>query len=280
MPVINTNIAALTALRYTNVNTAAQNKLLSQLSSGLRVQTASDDAAALSIGAKIKSASTTLAQAAINASTAQSVLNTAEGGYASIANILERLKAISTAAQSGIPDSTALSNADKEFQALLSEITSVTTATRFNNVSLLGGAAGAGLFSDTGGANILLGSSSSDTINIKFSAATLAGLSLTGLSVTSAANASTAASSLDAAIGTLAGFRSQTGADTSRVIFRSSLINVSKENSDASASALLDADVAATQTAYTNADVLTQSGIAALQKANAIPQQLLRLLQS
>ena len=280
MPVINTNLAANSTLRYVNINSAQQQNLLTQLSSGLRVNKASDDASALSIASKIKADSITLGQAAINAGTATAVLNTADGGYTAIANILARLKAIATAAQAGTLDANAFTNVDKEYQALLLEITSVTTATKFNGVALLDGAAAAGNFANASGASVLLGTAATDAITIKTSKSDLTTLTINGTSVTSAANAVTAAGKIDAAIATIAGYQSQGGADTSRVTFRTALINVSKENADASVSSLLNADVAQVQTAYTSADVLTQSGIAALQKANAIPQELLRLLQS
>ena len=280
MPVINTNLAANSALRYVNINSSQQQNLLTQLSSGLRVNKASDDASALSIASKIKADSITLGQAAINAGTATAVLNTADGGYSAIANILSRLKAIATAAQAGTLDVNAFANVDKEYQALLLEITSVTTATKFNGVALLDGAAAAGNFANASGASVLLGTAATDAITIKTSKSDLTTLTINGTSVTSAANAVTAAGKIDAAIATIAGYQSQGGADTSRVTFRTALINVSKENADASVSSLLNADVAQVQTQYTSADVLTQSGIAALQKANAIPQELLRLLQS
>ena len=280
MPVINSNIAANAALRYTNINAANQNSLLKQLSSGLRVQSAADDAAANSLGSKIKADSNTLAQAAINAQTAQAVINTANGGYSAAANVLQRLKTITTAAQAGTLDTGSFTNLDKEYQALVSELDSIATQTKFNGVALLDGSGATGSFSNTSGADILLGTVTADKVNIAFSSSKATSLGIATTAITSSGVAATNSALIDTAITTLAGYQASAGANSSRVAFRTSLINIQKENADASVSALLDADVAQTQTAYTNADVLTQSGIAALQKANAIPQQLLRLLQS
>ena len=280
MPVINTNTAANSALRYLNISSASQSKLLNELSSGKRVAKASDDAAALSISSRISSDSITLGQAAINASTAQSVLNTADAGYSDIANILARLKAIATAAQAGTLDSTAFTNIDKEYQALITEITAVTTATRFNGVALLDGAGSSGTFSNSGGASILLGTSSSDSVTVQTFKSDITTLTINSTNVTSASNAASAATAITTAIGLIAGYQASGGATESAINFRAALLATSKENADASVSALTDADVAQVQTQYTSADVLTQSGIAALQKANAIPQELLRLLQS
>lgn len=280
MPVINTNRSANTSLRYVNINTQKQNTLLSQLSSGSRVQKASDDAASLAIGTKIKSDSATLAQASTSAANGQSVLSTADGGLAQIADILQRMKALTTQAQSGTNDSNSLANIDKEFQDLLSEIDSVAQATRFNGNNLLDDTSQFG--TTLGGVSFLLGTNSTDTILVKISPCTTAatGLNLAGNAVTSISAASSASTAIDAAINTLSGIRAQVGADSSRLEFRKNVIDISKENADAASSTLLDADVAQVQSAYTSIEVLTEAGIAALQKANAIPQQLLQLLKS
>lgn len=284
MPVINTNRAANTSLRYVNINTARQNTYLSQLSSGSRVQKASDDASSLAVGTKIKSDSTTLAQASVSAANGQSVLSTADGGLAQIADILQRLKSLTTQAQSGTNDLNALGNINKEYQALLTEINSVAQATRFNGNNLLDGTSAFG----TTGVNFLLGTATTDTVAVLIASVTTAatGLALSGTSVSGAtlaaglSAAASASSKIDSAINTLSGVRAQVGATSSRLEFRKNVVDVSRENADAAASSLLDADVAAVQTAYTSVEVLTEAGIAALQKANAIPQQLLALLRA
>jgi len=282
MPIITANIAASTALRYTNINTELQNKYLGQLSSGSRVQKSSDDAASLAIGSKLKSDAASLSQASINASNATGLLNTADGGLAQIGDILQRLKVLTTQAQSGTNDTTSLLNINKEFQDLLSEINSIATSTRYNGVSLLDGN---GVTNGSAyNATFLLGTNSSDTIitnvaNIGTSGTN--GLSaVSGLSVTSVSLAATASSAIDSAISTLSGARAQVGADLARVNYRQQVVNVAQENASAGASTLLDADVASVESQYTNVQVLTETGIAALQKANAIPQELLNLLKS
>lgn len=286
MPVINTNTAANSALRYVNINSAKQTKYLQQLSSGLRVNRASDDAAALSIGTRVKADSIALGQSAINAQTAQAVLSTAEGGLNRISEVLARMKAITTAAQSGILGTSEFANLNKEYQALFLEVTAIAQQTKFNGVSLLDGAGAAGTFSNVSGANIVLGTVSTDLIAVTTSGAgagnnaTATGLALANTAITTAAIAATNQGLIDTAINTTAGFLANVGAAAARVGFRAAQVNVSKENADASVSALLEADVASAQSSYVSADVLTQSGIAALQKANAIPQALLRLLQS
>lgn len=272
MPVITNNVSANTTLRYVNINTGIQNRYLAQLASGSRVQRASDDAASLAIGAKIKSDAATYAQNAISAANAQSVLNTADGGLSQVADILQRLKSLATQAQSGSNDSNAFTNINKEFQALITELNSISVAVNFNNVKLLNGSYTA---------TFLLGTASTDTIVASIGTSVHStGLSLSGKLVTSATAAASAATAIDSAINTVSGLRAQVGADSSRVSFRTNVINVAAENATAAASTLLDADVAEVNTKFTNAEVLTEAGIAALQKANSIPQQLLQLLKS
>ena len=264
MPVINTNKAANSALRYVNISSAQQSKFLQQLSSGLRVNKASDDAAALSIGTRVKADSIALGQSAINAQNVQAVLSTAEGGLFRISEVLSRLKAVTTAAQSGILGTAEFTNLNKEYQALFLEVTAIAQQTKFNGVSVLDGAGAAGTFSNVGGANVVLGTVSGDLINVTISGAgagnnaTATGLALANTAITTAAIAATNQGLVDTAINTTAGFLASVGAASARVGFRSDQINVSKENADAAVSSLLEADVAKSQTDYTSADVLSQ----------------------
>lgn len=276
MPVVSTNTAANTALRYVNLNTAKQTNYLAQLSSGSRVQKASDDASSLAIGTKLSGDATALAQAAINASNGQSVLNIADGGLSQISNILQRMKALATQALSGAVDNASRGNIDKEYQALIEEIGSIASGTRFNGQNLLDGTSDYAT-----GVSYLLGTDATqDTITITIASAAATDLAVDTTDVTNVTNAEAALTALDAAILSVAGQRAQVGADISRFEFRANMIDVSKENVDAATSSLMDADIAEVQTEYNNVEVLTQAGIAALQKANSIPQQLLSLLQS
>lgn len=278
MPAIATNFAANTSLRYVNYNTSKQNVYLSQLASGSRVTRAQDDASSLAIGVRISSDATTLSQASSSAAIGQSVLNIADGGLSQIANILERMKSLVTQAQSGTQDTNSFANIDLEYQALLTEIDSVASSTRYNGNNLLDDTTDYG--PTAGGVTLLLGTDAADTITISIADSTATGLAVNGTDVTDATNAAAAATAIDAAILTLAGTRAQLGADQSRLDFRKNVIDVAQENTAAAVSSLLDADVAQVQSAYTTVEVMTEAGIAALQKANAIPQQLLQLLKS
>lgn len=147
MPVISTNTAANTAVRYLNANSSEQSESLAKLSSGSRINKASDDAAGLAISTKISSDVTALEQASTNASHGISILQTADGGAANVSDILERMKTLASQAASGTVTDTERAYIQAEFEQLLEEIDGISTSTRYNGQSLLDGTSD---FSDDG----------------------------------------------------------------------------------------------------------------------------------
>ena len=139
MPVIATNTAANSALRYLNLNSETQSSSLSKLASGSRITKASDDAAGLAIGTRIQSDVTVLSQAATNASQATAILQTADGGMSRISDILQRMKSLATQSDSGSVTNDERTYIDAEYQELLEEIDGIASSTRYNGVSLLDG---------------------------------------------------------------------------------------------------------------------------------------------
>ncbi|GBD42267.1 Flagellin D [bacterium HR39] len=139
---ITTNLAANTALRYLSVNSTSASSSLAKLSSGSRIVKASDDAASLAVGTKLKADVTALRQAAVNASHATSVLQVADGGMARIADILQRMKALAVQASSGSLSDSERAFLDQEYQQLLTQIDDIATQTRFNGQALLNGSLG------------------------------------------------------------------------------------------------------------------------------------------
>lgn len=276
MPVISTNTAANSALRYLNSNSADQSSSLSKLASGSRITKASDDAAGLAIGTQLKSDVTVLNQASTNASQANSILQTADGGLSSIASILQRMKALATESASGnVTDSQRTGDIDTEYQQLLSEITGITSSTRYANASLLDGTS-----SFSSGVNFLVGTSSSDMISVTINAVTLSGLGLSSTALTTASAALALIDTLTTAIETVTQNRASIGALESRFNYRSESISTNTENTSAAESTMLDADVAAEKSKLSSADVKSQASIAALAQASKMPQELLTLLQS
>ena len=137
-----TNAAANTALRYLSHNQALASSSLAKLSSGSRIVKASDDAASLAVGTKLKADVTALKQAAVNAGQASSLLQVADGGMSKVADILQRMKALSVQAQSGSVTDNERTFLDREYQQLTQQVDAIAGQTKFNGGQLINGAAG------------------------------------------------------------------------------------------------------------------------------------------
>ena len=174
MPVISTNLAANSAVRYLNINSTEQTSSLSKLASGSRITQAQDDAAGLAISTKISSDVTALTQAATNASHGVSVLQTADGGASNISDILQRMKSLASQASSGTVTDTERAYIEAEFSELVDEIDGIATGTRYNGQSLLDGTSA---FGD--GVSVMVGSDATDTITVSIASLTSESLGLT-----------------------------------------------------------------------------------------------------
>ena len=281
MPVVATNTAANSALRFLNNNSAAASGSVGKLASGSRIVKASDDAAGLAIGTRLMADVTALTQAGINASQGASVVQVADGGLGRIGDVLQRMKALAAQSLSGVPTNTERGFIDAEFQELKSEITAIAQTTRFNGESLLDGVAGgAGTPKD-----YFVGTDVSDTITVTFSAlaGAVAGFTSTLLGITgnvsTTGGASASMSAVDRAIDLVSEARATAGALISRFEFRGQQIATSLENIDAAKSAIMDVDLAAEQSKLVSNQVLVQAAVSAVSQANQIPQSLLRVLQ-
>jgi len=276
MPAISTNTAANAAVRYLNLNSAQESSALSKLSSGSRITSASDDAAGLAISTRISSDVTTLQQAATNASQATSILQTADGGASNISDILARMKSLASESASGTTTDDSRAYINSEFSQLSSEIDSIASGTRYSGQGLLDGSS---VFSGTGVA-VMVGSSSSDTINVSLSTltSTALGVNATTLNVSTQAGASAALTALDAAIKTVSGARASIGAQESRFNFSADSISTQTQNLQSANSAIKDVDIAAEQATLSSAEVKTQAAVSAEAAANQMPQYLLKLL--
>ncbi|MBT9289656.1 flagellin [Prosthecodimorpha staleyi] len=277
MPVIATNTAANSAVRYLNINASEQSKSLSKLASGSRITQASDDAAGLAIATRISSDVTTLQQAATNASHGVSILQTADGGASNISDILQRLKALATEAASGTVGDTERSYINEEFAQLLDEIDTIASGTRYNGVSLLDDTDTDNEF-DTG-TDVIVGSDTTDTITITIDSLTSADLGVDTLDVSTQAGAATALDTITDAIDTVSAARAKIGAQESRFEFTSASIASSVENLSAANSAISDVDIASEEAKLASAQVMVQAAVSAASSANQLTQNLLKLLQ-
>ncbi|SEQ52417.1 flagellin [Devosia sp. YR412] len=202
MPVISTNIAANSAIRYLNINSAEQTSSLSKLASGSRISQASDDAAGLAISTRISSDVTALTQAATNASHGIAVLQTADGGAANITDILQRMKSLASQSASGTVTDTERVYIDAEFSQLIDEVDGIATSTRYNGSSLLDGS------SDFSGAgvSVVVGSDAADTIQVSIATLNASGLGLSTDTATAAKLTGTSSTAVTLAAGAEATF--------------------------------------------------------------------------
>jgi len=273
MPVINTNTAANSAVRYLNINAAQESSSLAKLASGSKITKASDDAAGLAISTRISSDITTLQQAATNASQATSILQTADGGASNISDILARMKSLASQSASGTVTDSSRAYIESEFSELTSQIDSIATGTRYSGQSLLDGTS-----AFASGVSVLVGSSASDTITVTLSNLKSSTLGLTSLDISTLSGATTALTALDTAIDTVSAARATIGAQESRFNFSASSISTQTENLQSANSAITDVDIASEQAKLSSAEVKTQAAVSAESAANKMPQYLLNLL--
>jgi flagellin len=273
MPVINTNTAANSAVRYLNANAAQESSSLAKLASGSKITKASDDAAGLAISTRISSDVTTLQQAATNASQATSILQTADGGASNISDILARMKSLASQSASGTVTDSSRAYIQSEFSELTSQIDSIATGTRYSGQSLLDGTS-----SFASGVSVLVGSDASDTITVSIDSLTSDSLGIDTLDISTLTGANTALDALDDAIDTVSAARAKIGAQESRFNFSASSISTQTENLQSANSAITDVDIAAEQAKLSTAQVKVQAAVSAESAANQMPQYLLKLL--
>ncbi len=275
MPVISTNNAANSALNYLNQNSNAESESIAQLASGSRIVQASDDAAGLAIGTQLQANVAVLSQDETNVAQGTSILQSADGALAQISSVLTRMMSLATEAASGqVTDTQRSQDINTEYTQLKTEIGSIVSSTTYAGQSLLSG-------NFLSNVKFLVGTTSTNTLTVSIknvSTNTLLGTASAG--VATSTNALKAISSLSTAINTISEDRAKIGAYESQFNFSGQAISTNVQNTQASASTILDADVAAVKTQLSSEDVKTQASIAALTQASMLPQELLKLIQA
>lgn len=273
--VINTNIASLNAQRNLNTSQTGLNKSMQRLSSGLRINSAKDDAAGLAISDRMTAQIRGLNQAARNANDGISMLQTAEGALNETTNLLQRMRELSVQSANATNTTDDRASLNAEFKQLVSEIDRIAKNTEFNGKVLLSGG-----YSAAGSEAVFqIGANAGQVISVKIAGATAAGLSVDALSISSAGGASAAITSIDKAIQTIDTSRGDMGAYMNRL--ESTIANLSNvsENISASRSRIVDADIAQETSAMTKNNILQQAGVSVLAQANQTTQLALGLLQ-
>lgn len=272
--VINTNVASLRAQTSLNKN---QNRLQSsfqRLSSGFRINSASDDAAGLGISESLRARIRSFVVAERNTNNAISMANTAEGGLSQIGGIVIRMREIAVQSANGDLTSTDRGYLDTEFQLLKDEIERLAESTEFNTKELLTGSAATINF------QVGINTTSFDIIGVSFGGLSVSGLGLSGASVSGAGAAASlsAIDAIDQALRVVNTARAQYGAATNRLAVAIANTQTIRTNLEAAASAIRDVDIAEETAELARSQVLLQAGTSVLTQANQSPQLALSLL--
>ena len=277
------NIASTNAQRLLGVNNDRLSQSVERISSGIRINKASDDAAGLAVSEGLRSDIRALRQAVRNSNDGVSLINIAEGALNEQSSMLIRLRELSSQAATGTVGSTERATIQLEFNALRSEIDRISSTTAFNGQNLVDGS----LASSVSSANqILIQVGTDNSVNsrinlnkdIDLQAVTVSALSIDSLSVTSANGALTALDSINTAIASVAATRGKVGAVQNRLARTISNISISVENLQAAESQIRDADIAEEVAQLTRNQIMVQASTAMVGQANLIPQSILQLL--
>jgi flagellin len=276
--VVNTNVLSLVA--QTNLNNT-QNKLnnaITQLSSGLRINSAMDDPAGLAIATGMQSQVNGMNQGVINANAAVSLSQVADGAMGSVSNMLQQMRTLAVEAANGTNGSGAGSadaNLDAEYQQLATQIANTLGSTQFNGVAV---------FSQSATITYQVGANTTDQVAVALGSAgsTLAtdvALKAASLgSVINPASASAAIAAIDTALGDVNTARAQNGAYEIQFQQIVASTQINSQNTAAAESQIMDTNYAQATSALTQAQIVQQAGTAMLSQANSQPQSVLTLL--
>ena len=300
------NISALYAENNLNQTQSSLQNVLTQLSSGSRINSGADDAAGLSLANGLSANSAALTQSSTNASEGVGLLQVADGALSQVTNLLNRAVTLATEASNGTLNSTQDSAANSEYQSILDEINNIGSTTTYNGQQVFGGnfavftgdgTAGGG-FSDTislegltsatvgdatGSAGLTYTSGAGTaTSTLTYTPAATAGTTTEDLSttdLTSAANAQTALNSVYRAVQDVAAERGYTGAQINTLNAVSNVETTEQTNVTAAQNSIMATDYASATSAMSKYEILSQTGISALAQANSMQQLVTKLLQ-
>ena len=267
MQVINTNVMSLNAQRNLSSSANEVATAIQRLSTGLRINSARDDAAGLAISDRMTAQIRGLNQAVRNANDGISLSQTAEGALQETTNNLQRIRELAVQAANGTNSSSDLTALQAEVDQRLAEIDDIAANTEFNGQTLLDAA---NTFTFQVGAN------GGQTLDITTAAMSASDLSVNAVDVTS--DASGAISAVDSALDTVNSTRADLGAVQNRLESKIANLQTTSENLSAARSRIRDADFAAETAALTRGQILQQAGTAMLAQANVAPQNVLSLL--
>jgi len=274
--VINTNTLSLQTQNNLSTSQSSLNSAIQRLSSGLRINSAKDDAAGQAIANRFTANINGLSQAQRNANDGISMSQTAEGALNEVNNNLQRIRTLAVQAANGTNSTTDLSSLQDEVKQRLAEIDRLSAQTSFNGTNLLDGSAGT-----AGVVTIQVGANDGQTIGLDLSKAKAdsTALGVNALDFNTPASLATAMKAIDSALSKVDVARSTLGAAQNR--FESVVTNLGTTvtNLSASRSRIQDADYATEVSNMSRAQILQQAGTSVLAQANQTTQNVLSLLR-
>ncbi len=278
--VINTNLASLNAQRNLSGTQNQLSTAIQRLSSGLRVNSAKDDAAGLAIANRMDGQARGMAVAVRNANDGISLSQVAEGALGKVTDMMQRMRELAVQAANASNTTTDRASLNAEFQQLAQEVDRTLQSTRFNGQAILAGSAGSLQF-QIGANNATTDQLAVTTTNMATAANIIAVTTATTavISGTNATNANAMISALDTALDTVNSERATYGAVQNRFEAVIANLQIASENQTAAKSRIMDADFAKETAMLTRAQILQQAGTAMLAQANQVPQQVLQLLK-
>lgn len=251
---------------------------LNQVSSGKAINKASDNAAGLAVASQLMSDVSALKQSGTNLLQGSAILQTADNSLEQTGNILNRMKELSTQANSGSLDSNARGAINDEYQNLKGELDKLSSSTNFNGQKLVDGS-----YNN----DFQAGAAGSDVINADLTAidSSSSGLGLTAgvggsaTALTTPASAQATSAELDGAISKLSSYRAEVGSIQSSVSARSEVIDSEVENTISAQSAIMDADIGKAMSEFTNSKLMNDVSLAAAAQGNKMTSSMLKLVR-
>jgi flagellin len=272
--IINHNLGANNAIRNMSINSTNANKSMSKLSSGLRINSAADDAAGLAISEKMRGQIRGLDQASSNAQDAISLTQTAEGALNETTSILQRMREIAVQGSNDTNTGDDRKQIGQEITQLKNEINRIASQTEFNTKKLLNGSAAALKFQ--------VGANSGQIVTLAINTMTVSALGVNGVTMTSTTSAGAATAfitDINDAINTVSTERSKLGAYQNRFEHTINNLGTASENLTTAESRIRDVDMAKEMATFSKNNILSQAAQAMLAQANQQPQQVLQLLR-
>jgi flagellin len=288
--VINHNLMAMDAARSLNISYGRLATSVQRLSSGLRINSAQDDAAGLAVREMMRTDISTLDQGVRNANDAISMIQTADGAFSVIDEKLTRMKELAEQAATGTYTTAQRLIMDSEYQAMASEITRIANATDFNGVKLLDGSlSGTGVDGSAGNQmKIHFGtgnSSAEDYYYVRIGNATASALGVgnsaavgAGYTISTQSAAQMALDAISSAVTVKDNIRASLGGIANRLANTVSVLGIQAQNLQSAESQISDVDVATEMTEFTRNQILVQAGVSMLAQANSLPQLALKLM--